>query len=53
MSISTGTAATKGRLRSAIRSVRAVVHATTPLALKNILGIGRVLDQRGRSVARM
>ena len=49
MSISTGTAATKGRLRSAIRSVRAVVHATTPLALKNILGIGRVLDQRGRS----
>lgn len=31
-----------------LRSVHGIVHATTPLSLRSILGIGRVLDQRSR-----
>lgn len=34
-------------------SVQHVVHATTPLSLRNILGLGRVLDQRSRERLRV
>ena len=39
---------TVNNLRSTLSSVHGIVHATTPLALRSILGIGRVLDQRSR-----
>ena len=37
------------KLSNSLRSVRAIVHATTPVSLRGILGLGRVLDQRSRS----